>query len=284
MRIVLSRKGFDSQYGGVPNAVLPDGVMVPFPIEDRKSIVKGAEIRRGDEIVGQMVEQLTQGRISSDYTAHLDPDLDRGSYPRGPGWRPVLGQTDSALGHLEKQGIRAGDLFLFFGWYRPVERQGGEWAYVKGTRPVHAIWGWLHVGECFEHTNVSAETLPWLAYHPHLQRSARKRHVLYVASDSLTIGGRRIAGGGVFPRLSERRILSAPGANMSVWEVPAWMHPDAGQVRFSSIHDAGRWEGSSGKTVRVQTVGKGQEIVMTPGPRAPVDEWLAGLFEDVSPG
>ena len=96
MKIVFSRKGFDSQYGGVPNAVLPGGVMVPFPIQDTRSIVTGDAIRRGGEVVGEMVEQLTRGRIPRDYTAHLDPDLDSAAYPREPGWRPVLGQTDAS--------------------------------------------------------------------------------------------------------------------------------------------------------------------------------------------
>ena len=258
--------------------------MVPFPIQDTRSIVTGDAIHRGGEVVGDMVEQLTRGRIPRNYTAHLDPDLDWAAYPREPGWRPVLGQTDGALGHLKKQGVGTGDLFLFFGWYRPVETRGSEWAYVQGTLPVHAIWGWLHVGACFGHTEVPPDARPWLAYHPHLQRSARKRHVLYTASDSLEIGERRFPAGGVFPRFSERRVLSAVGENMSLWRMPGWMHPEAGQVSFSYIHDPGRWVYSDRGSALVQTIGKGQEIVMTPSPTAPVDEWLANLFEDVTPG
>ena len=32
MKIILSRKGFDSQYGGYPSPVLPDGRMISLPI------------------------------------------------------------------------------------------------------------------------------------------------------------------------------------------------------------------------------------------------------------
>ena len=283
MKIIFSRKGFDSQYGGVPNPVLPDGVMVPFPIQDTRSIVTGDAIHRGGEVVGDMVEQLTCGRIPRNYTAHLDPDLDWAAYPRQPGWRPVLGQTDGALGHLTKQQVGAGDLFLFFGWYRPVEKRESGWAYVQTQPPVHAIWGWLHIGACFSHTEVPPDVRSWLAYHPHLQRSARKRHGIYAASDFIEIAGRRLPAGGIFPRFSERRVLSAPGENMSLWRMPGWMHPGAGQVRFSYIHAPSRWTTSGRGGALVQSVGKGQEIVMTPGERAPVQGWLETLFEDVTP-
>jgi hypothetical protein len=240
-------------------------------------------IRRGGEVVGDMVEQLTDGRIPRDYSAHLDPDLDSTAYQREPSWRPVLGQTDAALGHLEKQGVGTGDLFLFFGWFRPVEKQGLQWAYAPGQPPVHTIWGWLHIGGLFSHADVPPDARQWLAYHPHLQRSARKRHVLYTASESLDVGGRRLPAGGVFPRFSGQRVLSAPGENMSLWKVPGWMHPENAQVRFSYIHDPDRWTCIDQESALVQSVGKGQEIVMTPGPNAPVEDWLTRLFEDVTP-
>lgn len=31
-KIILSRKGFDSKYGGIPSPILPDGAMLSFPI------------------------------------------------------------------------------------------------------------------------------------------------------------------------------------------------------------------------------------------------------------
>jgi len=32
MKVILSRKGFDSGYGGFPSPVLPDGTMLSLPI------------------------------------------------------------------------------------------------------------------------------------------------------------------------------------------------------------------------------------------------------------
>ncbi len=282
MKVVFSRKGFDTQYGKVPNAVLPDQTLVSFPIEDVKSIVAAAQVRRGGESIGDLVEQLSGGRIARNYPAHLDPDLDPAAYPRQPGWRPVLGQTGSSLSHLENQGVGVGDLFLFFGWFRPVTRHESRWAYSRGTQAVHALWGWLHVGTCFSHQDLPAGAAKWLAYHPHLQRSARKRHVLFAAADALQVGGRRIPGGGIFPRFTKRRVLSAPGENMSVWRVPGWMHPEAARARFSYIHEPSRWRhADTGDGALVRTIGKGQEIVMDAVEAAPLETWLESIFEDV---
>lgn len=281
MKVIFSRKGFDTQYGGVPSAVLPDQSLVSFPIEDKKSIVTADTISRRGESLGEMVEQLTGGRMQRGYSAHLDPDLDPSAYPRKPGWRPVLGQTGSSLGHLQKQGVGVGDLFLFFGWYRQVEKHQSTWAYARSSPAAHTLWGWLHVGACLDHKDLPKEAAQWLAYHPHLQRSARKQHVLFAASDHLEVDGRRVPAGGIFPRFIAPRVLSAPGENMSVWEVPGWMHPDAGQVGFSYIHKATRWRHVDEGRATVQTIGKGQEIVMSPAKTAPLDKWLAKLFEDV---
>lgn len=281
MKIVLSRKGFDTQYGKVPNAILPNGTLIAFPIRDGESIVRADAIRRGGESVGEMVEQLTHGRIRRNYRAHLDPDLDASSYPREPGWRPVLGQKGSPLGHLVKQKVGAGDLFLFFGWFGRVEESGATWAYTRGSSAVHLLWGWLHVGSCLDPVNLSDGPGHWLAYHPHLHHSANERHAIFVASDRLAVGGRFVPGGGIFPRFSDARVLSAPGENMSLWRVPGWMHPAAGQVRFSYIHDPKRWRFEGKEEALVQSIGKGQEIVMAPRDTAPIDRWLATLFEDV---
>jgi hypothetical protein len=182
---------------------------------------------------------------------------------------------------LTERVAPAGDLFLFFGWFRPVERSKSRWTYARGTAAVHALWGWLHVGACLDPGDLPADAARWLGYHPHLQRSARERHVLFVASDRLAVDGRRVAAGGVFPRFTPARVLSAPGENMSVWRVPGWMHPDAGRARFSYIHEATRWGHAEQGAAFVRTIGKGQEIVMGTDETAPVDAWLAALFEDV---
>ena len=38
MKFILSRKGYDSQYGGEPSPVLADGTMLSLPIPDAEII------------------------------------------------------------------------------------------------------------------------------------------------------------------------------------------------------------------------------------------------------
>ena len=35
MKVIFSRKGFDSSYGGFPSIILPDGQMISFPIPEK---------------------------------------------------------------------------------------------------------------------------------------------------------------------------------------------------------------------------------------------------------
>jgi len=39
MKVILSRKGFDAQFGGQPSPVLPDGTLLSLPIPRENDIV-----------------------------------------------------------------------------------------------------------------------------------------------------------------------------------------------------------------------------------------------------
>lgn len=41
MKVSFSRKGFDSENGGQPNAILPDGTLLVFPIPDEEDYNQG---------------------------------------------------------------------------------------------------------------------------------------------------------------------------------------------------------------------------------------------------
>src|SRR6266436_9207163 len=116
MKLILSRKGFDSANGGCPSPILDDR---PFslPIPDPSSPTTYGEISPFNGIpIWQIVEDLTHGRVGRGNGAHLDPDLRRDALTRATGWRPIFGQADAAQSHLTNQGIGPGDLFLFFGY------------------------------------------------------------------------------------------------------------------------------------------------------------------------
>ena len=113
MKLVLSRKGFDSVYGGVPSPILPDGRLcyLPIPGDNGNSTCCFSDIQRTDYDLANIVFDLTRGRLSGDNWVHLDPDLRKEDLPRFRGWRPCFGQTSVAQAHLDNMGVGPGDLF-----------------------------------------------------------------------------------------------------------------------------------------------------------------------------
>ena len=134
MKIVFSRKGFDSQNGGVPSPIFPDGTALSLPIPYPRSPTRFRDVRWRSTSLGPIVECLSNGRVKGKHWCHLDPDLNADALARSPGWRPAFGQVEIAQRHLENQGVGPGDLFLFFGWFRAVEPgNGGTWRYVRNA-------------------------------------------------------------------------------------------------------------------------------------------------------
>jgi len=59
VKIILSRKGFDSTSGGVPSPIFPDGRMLSLPIPDKQSHISYEKICGCESAtMGELVEQL----------------------------------------------------------------------------------------------------------------------------------------------------------------------------------------------------------------------------------
>lgn len=105
MKIILSRKGFDSAVGKYSCPILPSGQLCSLPIPDarpgqQKALRFYKDILAGEFPLGQLVNDLTRGRITPEKPTHQDPDLNAASVSRPPGWRPVFGQAGAAEAHL----------------------------------------------------------------------------------------------------------------------------------------------------------------------------------------
>src|SRR5690554_4385876 len=100
MKLILSRKGFDSSAGGVPSPIFPDGRLLALPIPDASSTSRYRDIAYEGITLGDLVAPLTRGKVLPDDGAHLDPDLIDKMLPRRPDWRPLFGQIGPAQGHL----------------------------------------------------------------------------------------------------------------------------------------------------------------------------------------
>jgi len=282
MKLILSRKGFDSSAGGVPSPIFPDGRMLSLPIPDKRSPIHYDAIKYEGESIAPLVSSLTRGRIKPHYGAHFDPDLSIESLPRFDGWRPIFGQTGASQGHLCKNGVQPGDLFLFFGFFRRTTFANGKYAWLKGSRPIHAIWGWLQIGEILPVDIGKGRLYDWAMYHPHCYWDPDKNNFLYISSSDLSLGRvviEDIGGAGTFPRFSATRQLTAPSAsNPSLWKLPEWFFPRKGRRPLTYHSDMGRWR-TTGDGTELRTAGRGQEFILDCDEYPETFSWLSQLIK-----
>lgn len=281
MKLILSRKGFDSSAGGVPSPIFPDGRMVSLPIPDKTSAVTYRDIHYQFGSIGTLVESLTSGRIKSNYRAHIDPDLMVGSLPRLTDWRPIFGQTGQAQGHLRNNGVGPGDLFLFFGLFRRVEMVSGSYKWVCNAKPCHVIWGWLQVAEVLNLWDHKLQGYDWAMYHPHFNSPAYSNNTVYTARDHLNIDNlsELIPGAGVFPFFSPNRQLTASNADsVSIWELPIWFHPGKNRKPLTYHSDLQRWQKLDNQTT-LMSVGRGQEFVLDCDEYPESFQWVYDLIK-----
>lgn len=80
LKIIFSRKGFDSQYGGVASPILPDGGITSFPIPSRLGRPVTQLWFRGKPLT-----DLLNDLVTGVETVQLDPDLHDDSVVREAG-------------------------------------------------------------------------------------------------------------------------------------------------------------------------------------------------------
>jgi hypothetical protein len=268
MKLVLSRKGFDSAHGGCPSPILDGDLLCSLPIPDDRAPTPYRKISFNGSSIGQTVEDLTRGRVGRGDRAHLDPDLRRDAIARAAGWRPIFGQAGAAQSHLARQGVGPGDLFLFFGCFRRAERVRGALRFVTAAPKLHVVYGWMRVASVIEACDGLAAELPWAQGHPHLATPARfSNNTLYIARE-----------GGTFDRLESRLILTQthPYVGCSKWRLPRWFEP-AGRTPLSYHSRAARWT-DDGASVRLQSAYPGQEFVLDLDQYPEAHAWVRSIF------
>ncbi len=242
MKIVFSRKGFDSTSGGAPSPII-DGrpQSIPIPARDRSVITYG------DISLGEIVERATRGRLTATNLCHEDPMFERG--------RCAFGQTSSAQSHLANNGVGVGGVFLFFGLFTGY----------KGRDHHHRIFGYLKVEEV---TKLGASPTPssqprgFSRRHPHTVGQWNANNTIYTGLGNTAVSNA--------PELR----LSVPGGPVSLWAVPSWLR-DTGLTYHSN---PARW-GSSGT---LQVVGRGQEFVTDIAGSAQAAIWLQHILTLIS--
>lgn len=136
MRIIFSRKGFDSGSGGVPSPII-DGCPVSLPIpKTPQEPFRYTDIQHpcaGN--LGDISSDLTKERFTGASHAHYDPQL-----PWDTGVAS-LGQDGAAQSHLVNQGVSSGDLIVFFGLFKDYDAPKHN----ANSRPHHRIFGYLEI-------------------------------------------------------------------------------------------------------------------------------------------
>jgi hypothetical protein len=253
MKVVLSRKGFDSSYGKMPSPIMPDGTLLSLPIPtnvlDRK---KYSELYYGNESYLDIIRQLKPNTpLSQDSHCHLDPDLIENATKRDTQWYPLFGQCNQSQSHLKKNGVIENDLFLFWGWFRQSEFHEGRLRFCRNAPDLHVIFGYMEIKELHTDGRIPER----LAYHPHGQLS--------LPSNCIYEGDRSMSG---IMKFDDRLVLTKKGMSRSKWELPIFFR-DA----EISYHNA-----ASFRDGYFQSANRGQEFVI--GEKTEVSNWANQLI------
>jgi hypothetical protein len=266
MKIILSRKGFDSKFGGYPSPILPDGTLLSLPIPDKNDEARYESLYYEGKSFAQIIEELTNGKFSHK-NCHLDPDirfLDMDISLSPFDWKPAFGQSGIAMTHLEKQKIKKNDLFLFFGFFREAEIIDGKYQYVKGCSPKHVIWGYLQIDKKI--LLPTKEKYPCLGMHPHLDKNDKLNNTIFVARDSLTWDNHK-SGAGIL-KYKPELVLTKEGLSRSRWKLPDFLK----DIKIS-YHSKDSWKENYFQSAHI-----GQEFVISADGNEEVEKWAKDLI------
>lgn len=273
MKIILSRKGFDSTNGEIPSPILPDGTLLSLPIPDLKETeTKFSQLSYGDKSYDKIIRELKECKSKTESRCfehcHLDPAIKNIQPNRITNWIPAFGQSGAAQGHLRNHCVDVGDIFLFFGWFKETTLNlDGKYCYIKGDfQDKHIIFGYLQIGKIYDKSN--CDDLPSeLRYHPHANYLSQENNCIYAATENLSFNDNR-KGADVF-KYSYNLVLTKEGMSRSKWDLPEF---------FKDTPISYHTDKSFNQDGYFQSAHKGQEFVITDNEK--VIKWAKKLIEE----
>jgi hypothetical protein len=190
MRLIFSRKGFDSSSGGAPSPIVAGRpVSLPIPASGNSRTTYG---HLG---LGELVRDATGARLGANNLCHADPWFNDGMC--------AFGQTGSAQGHLANNNIGVGDVFLFFGLF--TDEASGE--------PHHRIFGYMRIEQVLAlGPDPDPALIPAFALdHPHFIGTRDRNNTLYLGP------------GRTCSRALPSLRLTQTGGPLCTWDVPSWL-------------------------------------------------------------
>jgi hypothetical protein len=247
MRIIFSRKGFDSSSGGKPSPIR-NGRPISLPIP----ATRNSRTTYGDLGLGELVQTITKGKYGPDALCHADPYFANGQC--------AFGQTGAAQGHLAKNGVGRGDVFLFFGLFTEEHTQERH----------HRIFAYMVVDEVIAlGFDPDPRHVPRFAPdHPHFIGVRDRNNTLYLGP------------GTTCATASADLRLTQTGGPLGTWVIPQWLE----QHGLTYHRESWRWP-TPGKLL---SAARGQEFICDvgedPTAKAWLDEIIAGIVGEERAG
>ncbi|RBP96130.1 hypothetical protein DFO70_102457 [Cytobacillus firmus] len=292
MKLVLSRKGFDSGSGGCLSPYNHEtGQYIWFPIPEKVNSYSN-QIRYPNILVkNEYLSGLNGSTLSEVYKslkgtdrvklrknefasiddnelfAHFDPMLgippwieENEKFKIGKGF----GQFNAAP-HLEKHNVNEGSVFLFFGGFQSTSHRK-----ISG----HYIYGWLKIKKRIETYKECKEIIEQynLDHHPHISEAAfnRNQKNYIFLPDKWLFEDLKIPGCGYFTTLNDSLLLSSnKESNKATWKLPIFFYQNLTQVHQKT------WQHTQDGFCTVKT-GIGQEFVTQLSAKG--EEWFRELF------
>ena len=274
MRIVLSRKGFDSGNGGIPSPIMPDGTLLSFPIPSEDGNVTYHDIFYNGKSYHEIMQELSPAAAKKleNSKCHVDPDLLCRYGKEVADWKPAFGQEKESQIHLENHNIGAGDMLLFYGWFRQTGYDSnGKLHFVKPkndfTPDRHIIFGYMEIGEVIKEQAVIDSKYPW---HPHALKN-EPNNVLYVPKEHCSLID-NIKGYGML-KYTPIRQLTKEGYKRSEWKLPPCLHN--AEITFHEKDSSYGWKNNNEyfHSARI-----GQEFVIRQEVSGKLKEWLLDVI------
>ncbi|MDP8232273.1 MAG: hypothetical protein P9L91_06330, partial [Candidatus Zophobacter franzmannii] len=222
---------------------------------------------------------------TGDMLVHLDPDISENVYDRGNNeWGPMFGQDGSAQGHLRKQTIGKGDIFLFFGLYGWVSKNEGKYRYVRGEKKFHMLWGLMQIEDVihFDNPDEINRVKEWMKSHPHFYLQGAKQNTLYIGRKDLIVDGKLIAqncGTGTFEKYRDELQLTRKGSHkLTDWLVPSFLF-NSDKKKLPTYHQNHNLWNQEEDKYNLKAASIGQEFVFDCAEHPGAIDWLKKLIK-----
>ena len=266
-RIILSRKGFDSKFGGRPSPIFSDDRIFSIPIpQTLESPTKYKELYFNGISGSEALRESSVGQVSENDYCHYDPALNQEL--------GIFGQSGAAQTELRNAGVGTGDLFLFFGWFKKFSSKG---------RDLHHIFGWLQISKIVSgDEEIKRYLTSKKIKHPHGfgDRSMYSNNTIYVGRKYLTIRDKKtgLKGFGLFKKSAEDLTLTSPDHTRSMWKLPKGYFKDSIDNKKRLFLNRLEWTDKEHFLVNTNK-GPGQEFILDSETNPAIIDWGLNLIK-----